>query len=58
MCTSVVRVNLSEWAYQVGVSKYAACRWYHAGMLPVAARRAGRLILVDSGDRLPKPPAR
>ena len=39
-------MNLSAWAGQVGVSKYAACRWYHAG-LPVPARRAGRLVLVE-----------
>jgi predicted site-specific integrase-resolvase len=40
-------VNLSGWAQQEGVSKYTACRWYHAGTLPVPARRAGRLILVE-----------
>jgi predicted site-specific integrase-resolvase len=39
-------MNLSDWAGQVGVSKYAVCRWCHAGTLPVPARRAGRLILV------------
>jgi putative resolvase len=42
-------VNLSAWASQVGVSKYTAYRWYHAGTLPVPARRAGRLILIDPG---------
>ena len=46
---------LSGWAYQVGVGKYAACRWYHAGMLPVRVRRAGRLILVEPGDAQAEP---
>jgi putative resolvase len=39
-------MHLSDWAQQEGVSKCTACRWYHAGTLPVPARRAGRLILV------------
>jgi len=42
-------MNLSGWAHQVGVSKYTAYRWCHAGALPVPARRAGRLILVEPG---------
>jgi predicted site-specific integrase-resolvase len=41
--------NLSDWVYQVGVSKCAACRWCHAGTLRVPARGAGRLILVGPG---------
>lgn len=40
-------MNLSAWAGRAGVSKYAVCPWYHAGTLPVPARRAGRLILVE-----------
>jgi putative resolvase len=40
-------VNLSEWASRVGVSKFTAYRWFREGTLPVPARRAGRLILVD-----------
>jgi putative resolvase len=46
-------MNLSDWADQVGVSRYAACRWYHAGVLPVPTRRTGRLFLVEPGG----PPA-
>jgi putative resolvase len=40
-------VNLSEWADRVGVNKHTAYRWYREGTLPVPARRAGKLILVD-----------
>jgi putative resolvase len=40
-------MNLSAWAGQVGVSRHAVCRWYHAGRLPAPARGAGRLILVE-----------
>src|SRR5437879_771749 len=40
-------VNLSDWAAQVGVSKFTAYRWFREGTLPVPAHRAGRLILVD-----------
>lgn len=40
-------MNLSQWAEQVGVSKFTAYRWFHQGNLPVPARRVGRLILVD-----------
>jgi predicted site-specific integrase-resolvase len=36
-------VNLKE----SGVHPVTACRWYREGKLPVPARRAGRLILVD-----------
>lgn len=31
----------------MGVSKHTAYRWYREGKMPVPARRAGRLILVD-----------
>ena len=40
-------VNLSEWAEQVGISKFTAYRWYREGILPVPAKKVGRLILVD-----------
>ncbi|HLI57145.1 MAG TPA: IS607 family transposase [Actinomycetota bacterium] len=41
-------MNLSQWAEQVGVSKFTAYRWFREGNLPVPARRVGRLILVDA----------
>jgi predicted site-specific integrase-resolvase len=40
-------VNLKEWARQQGVHPVTAYRWFREGRLPVPARRAGRLILVD-----------
>jgi putative resolvase len=40
-------VNLREWALEQGVHPKTAYRWFREGMLPVPARRAGRLILVD-----------
>jgi len=41
-------VMLSEWARLIGVSCQSATRWFHAGVLPVAARqlRTG-MIVVD-----------
>ena len=41
-------MNLTEWAAQVGVSKFTAYRWFREGTLPVPARRVGRLILVEA----------
>jgi predicted site-specific integrase-resolvase len=38
---------LKEWARQQGVHPVTAYRWFREGKLPVPARRAGRLILVD-----------
>jgi predicted site-specific integrase-resolvase len=35
------------WAERNGVARVAAYRWFHAGLLPVPARRVGRLVLVD-----------
>ncbi len=35
------------WAGRNGVSRVTAYRWFHAGLLPVPARKVGRLILVD-----------
>ncbi len=32
-------VKLSEWARANGVSRQSAIRWFHAGVLPVAARQ-------------------
>lgn len=40
-------VNLKEWALAQGVHPVTAYRWFREGKLPVPARRAGRLILVD-----------
>ncbi len=40
-------MNLSQWAEQVGISKFTAYRWYREGILPVPAEKVGRLILVD-----------
>ena len=52
-------MNLSEWASRAGVCKFTACRWFREGTLPVPARRAGRLILVDlGGASAPGSPAR
>jgi len=45
-------VNLKEWAREQGVHPVTAYRWFREGKLPVPARRAGRLILVDPD---PKP---
>jgi predicted site-specific integrase-resolvase len=46
-------VNLKEWAALNGVHHVTAYRWFREGKLPVPARRAGRLILIDQ----PAPPA-
>ncbi|MHB1533034.1 MAG: IS607 family transposase [Acidimicrobiales bacterium] len=44
----IVAVKLSEWAKANGVSRQSACRWFHAGMLPVPARQLTTgTILVD-----------
>lgn len=40
-------MNLAVWAGRNGVSRVTAYRWFHAGLLPVPARKVGRLILVD-----------
>jgi predicted site-specific integrase-resolvase len=40
-------MNLATWANRNGVARVTAYRWFHAGLLPVLARRVGRLILVD-----------
>jgi predicted site-specific integrase-resolvase len=40
-------MNLATWAERNGVARVAAYRWFRAGLLPVPARKVGRLILVD-----------
>ena len=40
-------MNLAAWAERNGVARVTAYRWFRAGLLPVSARRVGRLILVD-----------
>jgi predicted site-specific integrase-resolvase len=40
-------MNLAMWAERNGVARVTAYRWFHAGLLPVRARKVGRLILVD-----------
>lgn len=40
-------MNLAAWAERNGVVRVTAYRWFQAGLLPVAARKVGRLILVD-----------
>ncbi len=41
-------MNLAEWAESQGIARVTAYRWFHEGKLPVAARKVGGLILVDS----------
>src|SRR5262245_58494438 len=40
-------MNLAGWAERSGVARVTAYSWFRAGLLPVPARRVGRLILVD-----------
>lgn len=40
-------MNLTEWAETQGIHKTTAYRWYRDGVLPVPARKVGRLILVN-----------
>jgi len=40
-------MDLAAWAKRNGVARVRAYRWFRAGLLPVPARRVGRLILVD-----------
>lgn len=44
-------MNLREWALGQGVHPKTAYRWFRKGILPVPARRAGRLILVDADPK-------
>lgn len=48
-----VRMNLAEWAEKNGIARVTAYRWFHAGKLPVPARKIGGLILVDLPDEEP-----
>lgn len=48
-------MNLAAWAERNGVARSPAYRWFRAGLLPVPARKVGRLILVD-GPCLPAEP--
>lgn len=49
-------LKLKEWALREGIQPHTAYRWFHAGVLPVTARRVGeRLIIVEEpsqGDEL------
>lgn len=40
-------MNLASWAERNGVARVTAYRWFRAGVLPVPARKVGRLILVE-----------
>jgi predicted site-specific integrase-resolvase len=40
-------MNLAVWAERNGMARVTAYRWLRAGLLPVPARRVGRLILVE-----------
>jgi predicted site-specific integrase-resolvase len=39
-------MNLAAWAQRNGVARVSTDRWLRAGLLPVPARKVGRLILV------------
>jgi predicted site-specific integrase-resolvase len=49
-------MNLAAWAERNGVARVTAYRWFHAGLLPVPARKVARLILVGEpiGDAGPR----
>jgi predicted site-specific integrase-resolvase len=40
-------MNLAAWAECNGVARVTGYRWFHAVVLPVPARKVGRLILVE-----------
>ena len=40
-------MSLAGWAKRDGVARVTAYRWLRAGLLPVPARKVGRLILVE-----------
>jgi predicted site-specific integrase-resolvase len=40
-------MNLAVWADRNGVARVRAYRWFRVGLLPVPARKVGRLILVN-----------
>ncbi len=43
----MVGVKLSEWARSNGVSRQSAAPWFHAGVLPVAARQLAGTVVTD-----------
>lgn len=43
-------MNLAVWAERNGVARATACRWFRAGLLPVPARKVGRLIPADDSS--------
>jgi len=47
VCCKNRGMNLAAWAERNGVARVTAYRWFRAGLLPVPARKVGRLILVD-----------
>lgn len=51
-------MNLAAWAERNGVAGVTAYRWFRAGLVPVPARRVGRLILVDESAGEPGPRGR
>ena len=40
-------VNVATWVERNGVARVTGYRWFRAGLLPVPARKVGRLIVVD-----------
>ncbi|MCW2661312.1 MAG: putative resolvase, partial [Mycobacterium sp.] len=40
-------MDLAVWAGRSGVTWVTACCWFRAGLLAVAARKVGRLVLLD-----------
>jgi predicted site-specific integrase-resolvase len=51
-------MNLATWAERSGVARVTAYRWFRAGLLPVPARKVGRLILVDEPNGKAGPQSR
>jgi predicted site-specific integrase-resolvase len=43
-------MNLAAWAQRNGVARVTAYRWFHAGVLPMPARKVGRIV-VEHRDR-------
>ncbi|MGA9361172.1 MAG: IS607 family transposase [Mycobacterium sp.] len=51
-------MNLAAWAECNGVARVTAYRWFRAGLLPVTARKVGRLILVEDPSLPAQPRSR
>jgi predicted site-specific integrase-resolvase len=47
VCGKNWSMNLAMWVQRNGVARVSAYRWFCSGLLPVPARKVGRLILVD-----------